>query len=533
MRIATIFLFACLFKLTVNAQYAIRWITQQPHTIGKLIKCTSDNKIIVCGTFGNDYPSDWGDIVINCFDTSGNLLWQKYFSDTINGGIEEPFDMELDSQNNVYIAGRMHLSYDGLPITPNALLLKYDSNGNLIWYKQLGDTLGFKGAARRLHINNGNIYVAGFMTPIAGGTNHSLLAKYDTSGQLNWVKIDTNQYETIGRSVLMDNASNIYLVGTSACCTPGYKMFVSRYDSFGNKDWTTIIYDTAHIYTYTWESTIDDSANIYITGETQDTAFSTAYDCAIAKLDSSGIQKWFYSYTTDSSYYWEESNSIISNSQNGVFVTGSIDASSTGYGFIVNLSTDGVLTWDSIYNQYPAGTGFRNTFFDVDSNVIVCGAGFFDGITEELRIFSLHPNGSQLWTVGVNGRFAPADGIYCNGNYYITGYNPPGTGNTSDDSLYVFQVNYQQPNIIVENIRTNDLSIFPNPASQSIRILSPKYISSSSIRIYNSIGKEIYFLENSSKSIDLEISCVTWPKGIYILQFTGNSLSTFHKLILN
>ena len=56
------------------------------------------------------------------------------------------------------------------------------------------------------------------------------VAEYDSSGALNWTILANNNFDNWAMDIVSDKAGNSYLSGTTACCLPGYDMFVAKYD---------------------------------------------------------------------------------------------------------------------------------------------------------------------------------------------------------------------------------------------------------------------------------------------------------------
>lgn len=70
---------------------------------------------------------------------------------------------------------------------------------------------------------------------------------------------------------------------------------------------------------------------------------------------------------------------------------------------------------------------------------------------------------------------------------------------------------------------SDDVMIYPNPASDFIKISSKNQISS--IKLMNSVGKLVYQKDNIVKEIQLDVSF--YQSGVYILQIiTANGIIT-------
>jgi gliding motility-associated-like protein len=182
------------------------------------------------GTYKLRSTSSGFDVFIAKYDSTGNVLWAK--QGTVNGSSTVGEESEtVDRKGNVYVAGYFNgtltlgsfnlnsISYGG-----NAFLVKYDSNGNVIWAKQSG----LASSACFASINSvsvdasGNPYVTGntvdtvtfgLFTLINTGT---FLVKYDTNGNVIWAKGSEDPYNNYweGYSVACDTQKQggVYIV---------------------------------------------------------------------------------------------------------------------------------------------------------------------------------------------------------------------------------------------------------------------------------------------------------------------------------
>lgn len=499
------------------------WSQEKFRSIGRLIAKDGSDNVIVCGTYGNDFAYDWAEILTIKYDTNGNELWSRRYADTINGGINRPFDIAIDDLGSIYVAGSTHETNDGLPITPEILLLKYDSNGNLLWKQEYGDSSNFQGWASKLVLrNNSEITLAGFGQLISGSSNKAFIARYDSSGQQRWIYIQPNIYETFSRDVEVDKAGFSYLCGTTACCTPGYKMFVTKFDSIGNIVWNKVIRDSTHIYIANHVSCIDDSANIYLSGETQDTLFSTGYDCATVKVDSAGSQIWFSSYTnTSDPNEWESSNEIVVDSSHCTYIVGTIMNSPNNDGLIIKNNSNGSLAWGNRYNGTGNGDdGFNSIFFTSNSNIVVTGAGVPLPNTNGLCLFLYDSTGTEIWRIEKVGNYNATNSVEINNSIYTTGQNGNIDLSWFDDSLFLFKFGDTLGLGVISNFdELPDALIFPNPFCDYLNISFPD---NSNIHFYLSvfnIAGELVFKNYYTTSAVLFTKDFT--DGVYLIKLNA------------
>lgn len=100
-------------------------------------------------TYGSlgEGSSGGGDIFIMKVNSSGNLVWVKQFGDTtvVPGGnsiaADNSYGLAIDSNDDIYITGGTQSALgEGNGGSSDTYVSKLDSDGNLIWLKQLGNS---------------------------------------------------------------------------------------------------------------------------------------------------------------------------------------------------------------------------------------------------------------------------------------------------------------------------------------------------------------------------------------------------------
>ena len=204
-------------------------------------------------------PSTGGyDIFIAKFNANGKCLWVQKA-----GGAGQDYgkDITVDTQGNVYITGQFRgpAIFSTINLTSSEddfFVAKYNTSGTLQWVQKGG---GLRQDAGNAIIVDavGSVYVTGFFSDTAafgttnlvsaGGTD-IFIAKYNTSGTLQWAKkaggVDNEQGHGIG----MDGSGYLYIVGvfngnslfdaTSLYASFGLSdTFLAKYNSVGSLVW--------------------------------------------------------------------------------------------------------------------------------------------------------------------------------------------------------------------------------------------------------------------------------------------------------
>lgn len=173
----------------------------------------------------------YDEIFIAKLDSAGNALWAK---SAVGSNHDDGYCVATDRMNNVYIGGyfkSLSITFDTLTLPGygdrNLFLVKYDSAGNALWGKGLGD-YGDEDTYTVATDSHDNVYIGGDYssnTLTFGSTTFvntappnwdMFLAKYDAAGNSLWAKSATggNYYESVN-SISVDRWDNLYMIATS------------------------------------------------------------------------------------------------------------------------------------------------------------------------------------------------------------------------------------------------------------------------------------------------------------------------------
>lgn len=268
-------------------------------------------------------------------DPLGNYLWGKHFS-----GPAQIYSnsVSIDQNDNIYVTGifEANLSYSNNSSTNtlNSLgdfdifIFKYDPNGNLIWTRQVGDTL--KELSPAIHAGKDNsVYLTasfegsvdfdwGASTAIKSSTGQQdiFISKFDTAGNFTWVKqIEGNDYKYSG-GIQADIQGNVYTTGSFASSVNfdegntavvktsngGTDIFIAKYNNQGDLSWVNQIGSFG--FDIGTSLVIDNFSNVYACGSFSASAdfdsnngvlnlnSNGSRDIYLTKLDSNGALSW-------------------------------------------------------------------------------------------------------------------------------------------------------------------------------------------------------------------------------------------------
>ncbi|MEZ2229928.1 MAG: S8 family serine peptidase, partial [Microcoleus sp.] len=246
------------------------------------------NLYVAGNTFGSFDPTKaWPSVpnqnaFIAKYDSNGNQVWVKDFGTNQDENVRA---VTTDNAGNSYIVGQTGGSL-GVPVDGiDAFIAKYDTNGNQVWLRQFG-TLASDAAYGVALDNAGNVYLTGSTRGSLNASNNSggadtFVVKYDSNGNLIW----QNQFGTVANEnaagIGVDKNGDIYVSGHTQGSLDGstnagnYDIFVTKLDSNGVRSWSQQVGTAGEDLAY--KLVIDNANNIYITGSVSGSLEGQAY----------------------------------------------------------------------------------------------------------------------------------------------------------------------------------------------------------------------------------------------------------------
>ena len=317
------------------------------------IALDSSNDVYTTGFTRGDFgPSN---LTLNKYNTTGDLYWSLEWG---GSGYDRGEGIVIDQFDNIYIAGSTQSFSEG---GNDVWVLKYNSNGNLIWNVTWGDIQNNGGTDLAVD-SDGNIFVSGW-TFESGVGDKMLLLKYNSSGDLKWAQ--TSSIGMWGQDVAVDNATgDIYLLGDD-----NNAIFLVKYNSSGYEQWSRV-----------WSTgfqdgarglSMDSSGNLYLTGYTQ--MNSMGDDILIVKYNSSGYELWYRTWGWN---YSDRGQNLFVDSSDNVYITGSVEEFggilSSYDACILKYNSTGDMQWGVNWGGDKLDYGFGINI-DIFDNIYISG----------------------------------------------------------------------------------------------------------------------------------------------------------------
>jgi len=242
--------------------------------IGRSVSIDSSDNIYVAGLTASAGAGE-EDFLLAKFNTSGTLQWQRVLGTALGDFLGS---VEVDSSGNVYLAGYSANDF---------LLAKYNSSGTIQWQRTLGGAgsdLAFGVAID----SNDNPHIFGYTTSTGAGALDFLLAKYNSSGTIQWQRILGGAGNDIGRAVSIDSADNVYVTGRGDNGGNGNDFLIAKYNSSGTIQWQKFLGGTGD--EDATGITLDSNDNLFVGGYSSNPAGD--YEFLAAKYDTAGTIQW-------------------------------------------------------------------------------------------------------------------------------------------------------------------------------------------------------------------------------------------------
>ncbi len=321
----------------------------------------ANGNVYVAGTS----PGTWGspvrpfsagdDAFVAKLSASGGLQWNTFLG---GAGADEFDGVALDGSGGIYAAGRSNAAW-GSPHGSFAggndiVVVKLNStSGALVWNAFLGSA-GNDGAYGIAADKTGSVYVAGYSdatwgSPARGfaGVLDAFVARFDSSGALQWNTFLGGAGSDNGRGIGLDGSGDVYVAGQSGAdwglpvrgYTASTDSFVAKLNGQnGSLVWHTFLGGTSLDQGVC--IAVDAAGYSYVAGASDDTwgsplqTFVGRRAAFVAKLDKEGAMVWNTFLGEDAAFAY----GIALDSLADVYVTGD---SSVSWGSPIRAFTAG------------------------------------------------------------------------------------------------------------------------------------------------------------------------------------------------
>lgn len=196
---------------------------------GTAVAVRPDGSLVVVGYTDGSMPgatsAGASDIFVAAFDAGGKRLWLRQLG---GAGSERAVGVATDATGDAYVAGFTNGSFPGTGGShgaADAFLVKLGPDGSVLWARQFGSPAA--DFARGVALDaTGNVLVGGDTrgalpgNPPAAGAGDAFVAKFDASGDLDWMReFGGPGGERVG-GIAVDAQGDALVSGTSSGTLP-------------------------------------------------------------------------------------------------------------------------------------------------------------------------------------------------------------------------------------------------------------------------------------------------------------------------
>jgi hypothetical protein len=350
-----------------------------------------------------DNSGNTKDIFLVKYDSSGNVLWTKKIGGASN---EQGQGVTTDINGNICIAGYFtssSLAFGNIILNTGGgysdfFVAKYDILGNILWAKS-GGAVGYYDFAYSISTDiNSNIVITGSFVGTANfgsttltsvGLEDFFILKYDSSGNMLWVKSAGGNSWDVGQSVSTDPSGNIlvtgyfksdtFTFGTTALINKDNlftDIFLVKYDSSGNIMWAKSA--GGNSFDQGESVSCDANGNVLITGYFK----SDTIVFGNTMLINNNINQWseifIVKYNTSGNIVWatgaggisdDEGHSISTDINGNVLITGMFTSNTISFGTTtLNSANSGGYANVFLAKMGSSSTGIEQVLERQDSN---------------------------------------------------------------------------------------------------------------------------------------------------------------------
>jgi len=273
----------------------------------------------------------------------------------------------------------------------------------------------------------GNVLVAGeARTGVSTDDIDYAIVKYASDGDTLWIQYfnGTGNKRDIVRSLAVDDSENVYVTGESYG-TANYDILTVKFDADGNVQWSKRYDGPAGGEDGGAAVAVSSSGEVFVTGYSDGNPSPVLRqdDLVLLKYDRDGIPLWTRRYDGPAGFH-DVPHALAVDSAGNAYVAGESAGSGTGYDYLtLKFSASG----DSLWGDRFAGTSTDKAmalWLDKSGNAYVTGSTVA-GSNEDYATIKYSSNGAVLWTASYSGPGGGDDAFAIvgddRGSVYVTG----------------------------------------------------------------------------------------------------------------
>jgi hypothetical protein len=487
------------------------------YDVAHSLEITADHGFILVGVSGVTFDTCITDMIVTKCDEQGNIEWSNLYS---MPSCEQGYDIKQTADHGYVLAGAK-VDFDGNKM----VLMKVDSIGQIEWQK-LYSSNDHDEISQLFPLPDGGFLMAGYRYNFSSFGYDVTFARVNSTGDVTWSKAYLTTGAEYGLIQIYDNGDDTYFLTCTNFETTfpaNENFYLLHVDSSGNVI-SSRQYGGSDTNEKGWGIIKISPDKYWMIGHSGENG-----DALLFQIDNSGAVLWAKRYN-DGTYNVDESSmtSFLYVAELGLYICG-FDGFYNPYSFLLDKGdaflfqvddNGNVLWWRDYGDPQP---WYWEAFFRMrlakDGSLLMAGGRTTNGNYDDQE-------GWDMYVVKTNHK--GESGCEINMNVNVSDTDVP----MADYGVVASNLELQETeaNFIVSPAATvtilcatfptgnpsvsdeKGIYLYPNPADEQIAIKSSSLLSSSIIRFYNVLGKEVFYSDKLSAPVN--ISAV--PTGIYL-----------------
>jgi hypothetical protein len=362
------------------------------------------------------------DIFVQKINGSGTVLWSAQYNGAGNKD-DVATDIRVASNGEIYVCGTY---YKDATDSSNAIVIKYDANGNQRWTNVMNGS-GSRNDGYSSLLVSGAVVVAVGTCWSTSNQYDMLTRRMDTAGVTSWTTTADNAGLADGAVSLSSRSGSLFVVGGVQSTSTSYKIATWKINPATGAITTTTLSSSSSIgIDLVTDVQEDASGNVYVAGTVYDVA--TGFDYKLFKYDVNLALLW--SATWNGAANLDDGITGLAIASNGsVIVTGFTSTTSQGKNFAtVKYNSAGAQQWVSTFDGGGNDSASCIVINSTDTNKIYVSGYSYNGSTNDYQTIRYNGAGTEIWNTKFNSQQngndqATAIALDTLGSVIVTGQN--------------------------------------------------------------------------------------------------------------
>ncbi|MFI5218100.1 MAG: T9SS type A sorting domain-containing protein [Bacteroidia bacterium] len=465
-------------------------------------------------------------------DLNGNVIWTKTINYSVSSS--DVYRIKYDSNSLLLTGATYNAGYRNY-------FAKLDTAGNVLWTNEIN--YGDINDNTRIHPLSSGYLTVGHRDCVCGASSYTFditLSRFDATGNLLWAKAyGNNSYEFLANASIITPNGDLITAGNYGLRVPNdYDPMLARFDASGNLLWMKTFEDTTGFFTYFQPTDIGATpdGNYVMTGFSVNTNFN--FDAQVIKFDDNGNIIWA---KRPYQIGWEEyGRSIIVDSQDNIVVAGPYYLSSDYGDFFMKLDSAGNLlgttkiknTSNNLFHNVYSSHG--EDLVERPGNGYVYSTYFYQTVYKHCLLTTDYIGTTGCPSLGGTYPFSIQNVTWTP----TTFTNLPSAQTNLTGTMVAYTDSSLTANVVdicslvgVNEINSinDEINIYPNPVNSELNIQSRELISE--IKIYDVVGKEFFKSQLQTKSNDFKLQTSNYTTGVYFIEIISGDKKEIIKFL--